>query len=51
MAVNIYEKAALYYSRGWWSIAQLEALVEKGKLTEEQVRSIVGADEPETERD
>ena len=47
MAVNIYEKAALYYAKGWWTLANLEALVAKGKLTEEQVLSIIGADEPD----
>ena len=45
MAVNVYEKAAEYYSRGLWSIAQLEALVGKGKLTQEQVNEIIGVGE------
>lgn len=45
MAVNVYEKAAEYYSKGLWSIAQLEALVGKGKLTQEQVNEIIGVDD------
>ncbi|MBQ9042698.1 MAG: XkdX family protein [Eggerthellaceae bacterium] len=44
MAVNVYEKAAQYYAKGLWKLAQLEALVAKGLLTEEQVRQIVGID-------
>jgi len=46
---NLEEKAARYYAKGWWSLANLEALVEKGKLTEDAVRSITGCDEPEPE--
>ena len=44
MATNIEEMAARYYARGWWTLANLKALVAKGKLTEEAVRRIVGAE-------
>ena len=44
MAVNVYEKAALYYAKGWWGVDQLAALAGKGLLTDAQVAEIVGAD-------
>mgnify|MGYP002623282185 CR=1 FL=1 len=44
MAVNVYKKAALYYARGWWSLAQLEALEDRGVLTAAQIAEIIGSD-------
>lgn len=49
MTVNIEEKAALYYSKGWWTLANLESLVVKGKLSETAMRRIVGADDADEE--
>lgn len=38
--MNLFEKARRYYEKSWWTLATLEALVEKGKLTQEQVAEI-----------
>lgn len=40
--MSLFEKARRYYEKGWWTLAVLEALVEKGKLTQEQVAEITG---------
>lgn len=44
MATGVYEKAARYYAKGWWTIGALEALARKGVLTAAQVSAIVGVE-------
>ena len=44
MAVNIEDKAAKYYAKGWWSIDNLIALADKGKLSDDAIRRITGTE-------
>ena len=48
---SVRDMAARYYARGLWGVAQIEALVEKGKLTEAEAAEILGTDEAEGEGD
>lgn len=43
--MSLFEKARRYYEKGWWTLATLEALVTKGKLTPGQVAEITGTAE------
>ena len=42
MHSKIYEKAKKYYQDGLWSAARLQALVDAGKLTQDEYDEIVG---------
>ncbi len=42
--MSVLEMAKLYYPR-LWDKSRLEALVEAGRLTEEELREIVGEEE------
>ena len=44
--MNVYEMAVKYYPR-LWDEARLEALVAAGKLTQEQMNSIINGDTAE----
>ena len=44
MAVNIEEKAAKFYTKGLWSIDNLMALADNGKLSDEAIRRITGTE-------
>jgi len=44
--MTVFEMAKTYYPR-LWDRSRLEALVQAGRLTEEEFREIVGADDNE----
>lgn len=39
---NVYKMAKKYYEDGLWDKNRLKALVEKGKLTEDEYKEITG---------
>ena len=41
---RIYKMAKKYYEKGLWTAADLQRLVEEGKLTQEEYDEIVGED-------